>query len=545
MRRGLVDIYRVVHTWTGIIPGALLFIAFYAGALTVFKEPLGEWATPPVTSEARLRGVPLDETPALIEATLEARPDAGRGFFVDLSEEGRVDRLEWEVRPEGADEHDNLSVTHLIALPRPDGTVQVEEVERSKVGEFVHMLHSVVGLPLDSEPSRIFMGLVSMLYFVALISGLMMILPRFFMDLFALKVDHKVRRVWRHAHLAVGMVSLPFHVVIALTATVFAFHDPIYGIQNFTIHEGRIGEVFRGPPPEDPVPHDPADLLPPREIAEHVVALAPDFEPTRLHYVGVTGPKPVVRVWGEDPAAVAWRPLGGLAMLDPYSGDVVTTAYLPGKQGVGGTVLSALFASHFGTYGGPLVKGIYFAFGLLGAWLFYTGNLLWVEARRKKQGKRPGSPVPEQRPVTRWMAAGSVGVCLGTVCGISATLAAAKVLHALGLHPDAWFHTVYYGVFLASVGWALWRGAPRASVHLLGAAAALTLAIPVLSLLGALFPGTGLWGHLDLVGIDLAAVAMGAMFAGMGVLTARRAFRGAVDSVWSAARGAPREAAPT
>ena len=47
MRADHSRIYKSVHTWTGIVSGLALFSAFYAGAFTVLKEPLREWATPP------------------------------------------------------------------------------------------------------------------------------------------------------------------------------------------------------------------------------------------------------------------------------------------------------------------------------------------------------------------------------------------------------------------------------------------------------------------------------------------------------------------
>ena len=59
--------------------------------------------------------------------------------------------------------------------------------------------------------------------------------------------------------------------------------------------------------------------------------------------------------------------------------------------------------------------------GLAGAFLFYTGNLLWVESRRRKE--RKGGAVDQTR-ATRILSALTVGVPLGCVAGISVTLAA-------------------------------------------------------------------------------------------------------------------------
>lgn len=40
VRSDVLRIYQSIHTWTGIIAGIVLFIGFYAGALTMFKGRL-------------------------------------------------------------------------------------------------------------------------------------------------------------------------------------------------------------------------------------------------------------------------------------------------------------------------------------------------------------------------------------------------------------------------------------------------------------------------------------------------------------------------
>ena len=76
MRADYIRIYKSVHTWTGIISGIALFIAFYAGALTVFKEPIRRWSTPPA---AVVQAIPMDEVQPLIARTLAGTPAAARG----------------------------------------------------------------------------------------------------------------------------------------------------------------------------------------------------------------------------------------------------------------------------------------------------------------------------------------------------------------------------------------------------------------------------------------------------------------------------------
>ena len=148
--------------------------------------------------------------------------------------------------------------------------------------------------------------------------------------------------------------------------------------------------------------------------------------------------------------------------------------------------------------------------------------------------------MPEQRRDVRWLAAGTVGVCLGCVCGISLTIVAGKCLYGHVVDLAAWHRYVYYSAFFACIGWALRRGAAKAAIELLWLGAACTFAIPAVTLLGAFIPGTVLWAHTSAaaLGVDLTAFAGGLSLLWMARATARRAVRGDGDSVWSI-RGSP------
>lgn len=533
MRSEFVRIYKAVHTWTGIIAGMALFIAFYAGALTVFKEPLARWASPP----GAIRPVALEDAQQLIVGTLAAHPAAARDFTLYVQDAENVPaRLGWHVRNPDADDHDDSQVRHYAATLDAYGAAQVEETHPSRLASFIDTLHRVVGLPADSDPNRWVMGVVAALYALALVSGVVVLLPSLVKDFFALRVGKNLKRMWLDAHNVVGIVSLPFHLVMALTAVVFAYHDGIYAVQDRLLHDGKWGTAFqRQRPAPGAAERDPATMLPPLEILARVREFSPGFEPTMLQYQQVGGPRAVVRVWGKDAAAVSPRARGGFAAVDPYSGKVVGSDSLPGRQSTPNLFISSFFALHMAAFGGTPVQWMYFLLGLAGAWLFYSGNLLWVESRRKKQA-RQGGELPAQRLDVRLMAAATVGVCLGCICGVSLAIVGSKWLHGLAGDANAWLPALYYGTFFASIGWAFLRGAARASVHLLWLAATLTAAIPLTSLLAWSLPVLGMWTHTSAasLGVDATALAGTAAFAWMARATARRVRSGAPDSVWSA-----------
>lgn len=535
MRADYVRIYKSVHTWTGIVSGMALFIAFYAGALTVFKEPLVRWASPPPV----LRAVPLADAPQLIAKTLAADPAAAREFTVHLHDTEDVPaRMTWRVRDPNADDHDESVVRHFAATLDAGGAAQVRQSQPSPLATFIDVLHRVVGLPADSDPNRWVMGVVSALYAVALVSGVVVLLPSLVKDFFALRVGRKnLKRMWLDAHNVVGIVSLPLHIVMAITAVVFAFHDQIYAVQDRLVHEGKWSTAFqrRAPPAAAPA-RDPAAMLTPVELVAAARKLSPGFEPKTLQYQQVTTPRAVVRVWGKDAAAVLPRAVGGFVALDPYSGKVTNRDFMPGAQSTPNLWISSFFALHMAAFGGTPVQWMYFLLGLAGAWLFYSGNLLWIETRRRRAARGATAP-PVQRLDTRLMAAATVGVCLGSVCGISLMMAASRSLNGRVEDLLAWHQGLYYAAFLASVGWAFLRGAARSSVELLWCAAALTLAIPLGTLLG-WPPGVTAWTQASpaALGVDLTALAGALCLAWMARAAARRARDGATDSVWSAAR---------
>jgi uncharacterized iron-regulated membrane protein len=534
MRTDYIRIYKALHTWTGILCGMALFIAFYAGALTVFKVPLDRWISPPVDHV-----VPIDKAQELIVKTVMAQPESAKRFVIDLrnSEDVRA-RMTWEESDPDADDHDTSSARHFMATLGSNGESEVQEVHPSQLSAFIDVLHRVVGLPVDSDPNRWLMGVVAVLYALALVSGVVVLVPTLVADFFALRVGKNLKRMWLDAHNVIGIISLPFHIVMALTAVVFAYHDQIYAVQDKLFHEGRSAAAFRGAGRETgEVSRDPATLLSPLQLVEKVHAIAPGFKPERLEYQGVTGTSATVRIWGKDDAAVMPRAMGGFIALDPYSGNVRSSDFLPGQQNTSNLWISSFFALHMASFGGSIVNWLYFLLGMAGAWLFYSGNLLWIESRRRAVRRNGAHPV--QRRDTRFMAAATVGICLGCVCGISLTIVASKWLQAYGGNPNAWLHPLYYSAFFASVTWSFFRGGAVASVHLLWSASVLTALIPITSLLALLLPGLGLWAHgsTAAVGVDVTALAGAMVFALMAKATARRVYAGASDSVWSASQG--------
>lgn len=542
IRKEVLDVYKAVHTWTGIIAGLALFVAFYAGALTVFKHDLAAWVAAPVQDA---RPVDLRDAGRLMEQTLRARPDAARDFTLNLrATDAEPAQLSWKTEDGSRQYH---------ALFDDSGELLISEREPTAVAELVDNLHRTAGfVPGDAEAGVLVIGFIAMMYGLALVSGLVILLPSLVKDLFALRPGKNLKLMWKDAHNAIGFFSLPFHLVIALTTVVFAFHDQIYDTQDVFVYEGGMMDQWTLPPPAVKAPGAAAEaaaapgieaggappsgtgagLASPVRMLADLRALSPGFEPRYMDY-HLEGRRPTVWVHGVDPDYM--MRYDAFAIMNPFSGEILNASYLPGHTQGWTRWLTVFFALHFATFGGATVQWIYFLLAIAGAFLFYSGNLLWIESRRRRAQKEG---MPQQKTSVRVMSALTVGVCLGCVAGISTSLVAGKWLHGHVASLNTWHVIVYYAVFFLSIAWAFARGAARGAVELLWACVAATAAIPLTSLIAWLLPASGLWVNTSpsSMGVDVGALAGAACLAGMALATMRRQRHGQPDSVWALVR---------
>ena len=513
----VIKVYKDVHIWVGVVCGLMLFVAFYAGAITMFEKPLERWATPPSTlAEAP----PLEDAEKLLAAVLAVHPEAARRYFIVVDPTpDRPARVIWATPGERP-----RQLIEYGASFAPDGSLQVEKLRKAEAAQLVDRMHQFVGLPLPDDIARNIMGVVALAYAVALLSGLIVLLPTLAEDVFALRIGKNIKRMWLDAHNALGIFSLPFHLVIALTSVVFAFHDPFYATQAKALYSGEIDWGEHDPAPTGSVP------LPAHELLARANVQLPGFEVYGFGFQQNRDGQLEAGITGLDLRRGARGRTYMQTHLDPYTG-TVDAHDLPGHMDGWGEAVNAFFALHFGSYGGNPVRWLYLLMGLAGAALFYTGNLLWVESRRRKQR---GAKAVAQKRSARALAELTVGVALGSVAGISATIAAAKWLPARVEDLAFWHEAIYYVVFFVSTGWALLRGAAAGACELLWLCALATLLIPLSSLAGVWGIG-GTWNHPVTAAIDLTALVAVPVFLLIAQRARRRMRAGHADSVWSVA----------
>ncbi|GLQ48796.1 PepSY-associated TM helix domain-containing protein [Dyella flava] len=508
--------FQTVHTWTGLLAGFALFVAFYAGALTVFHDAIAAWQNPPWRSACDAN-IPVT---VLIDRLVTEHPEAKDDFGIVLPvDPSHAAYAYWQ-------DSQGTRFARYSEMAKPS-----EEANPGDLADFIYALHDSLGIPMVG---LYLMGIVSVLYGLALISGFLIHLPHLLSDLFAMRVGHNLKRLWQDAHNAIGVLSLPFHIIFAVTGSILCLFTLTLAALNTIAFNGKLYGAFAqavATAPTLPASNVAATMLPPHVLIAHAKGAAvagevSNFEPDYLHYMHYGDRNAVIEVRG-----LSQHTLGtyGTVALSAADGKVLAT-HVGTQHTINGITNSAMYGLHFGTFGGNLVRWLYFVLGLAGAFLFYSGNLLWIESRRKRRHA-------DQPKRTRVMARATIGVCMGTCLGISGAFAATLVAAHLDIEAAMPQRITCYGLFFAACLYASLRPIPRAAIELLGAISVLTIAVACTDLLanGTAFTQAHSPQTLAVLGVDLTGLALGLIFATLARAAARRARHGDPNSVWSTA----------
>ena len=538
VRTDILRLAKELHTWVGICAGILLFICFFAGGLSMFQHDLSKWATPPQQS---LHTVELHQYNDLVSQVQQRYPEAQKSFQINLnSKEFHHAPIQWQpAQSQVHDDHDfDTDQSAMLATLKPDGSLQVEQENLSKLGWLIEQLHETAGIPgmLGHHTLGVYvMGVVSVLYFLALMTGLIVLLPTLVKDYFAIRQGKNKKRFWLDAHNVIGITSLPFHILISVTVIVFAFHDLFYDGLGQLVAKGK--PLFERPAAVQIV--EPVSPLDVEKILLQVQQQAQGYEVSSVSFNNLDQPaKASARVSLYSPDQMLRGDNFDVMFFNPYQPAPYSTANLNTQSSALDQLIRSMFSLHFGNYGGDFTRWLYLALGMGGAFLFYSGNILWIESRVKRQ-KNPNLAPPAQRKDVQFIANLTIGSCLGTVLGIFMSMLIGRWAYVLSpeLHSiNAWFMYIYYAIFIFSLILSFVLGAARALPTLLLFIAVTLLLLPLTSMLALLLPEIGLWSSFSyLWWIDVFSILFAGLFLRFYRQAQARVQSAEVGSIWSVA----------
>ena len=403
-----------LHTWSGVLPGWLLYFVFLTGTLGYFSVEIDRWMQPEQPLRAR-----VDPQLQLIErglARLQQLAPGAERWTVELPQRKSPlpPRIAWRMAPAAQGERGESGTEPLQGAALP------QRLRSTGGGQFLYQLHYRLHY-IDTQKAYWIVGAAAMFMLVSIFSGIV-IHKKIFVDFFTYR-PAAGKRSWRDIHTVLGSIALPFHLMITWSGLVLLAYtymplvlDEIYRFDDaaqdvmFTDTARRVSDS-----PRSGVA---APMLPAAQLLLRHQSLAPR---TPLLSYSVRNP-------GDATARVVILHERANAQngTDQQVYSAVDGQLLDAglQRGPARQARDALIGLHKGAFASPLLRGLYGLSGLLGTVMVGSAMLYWTAKRRERRGGLPG----EGGSALSWVERANPAMLMGPLLGVCAYLIANRVL---------------------------------------------------------------------------------------------------------------------
>ena len=496
MKEGFRQAMAWLHTWAGLIFGWLLFAIFLTGTLAYFKDEISHWMQPEIPA----RSVTSEASLNVAQNYLQQHAAGASRWLIDLPDARDPGlSVRWQQTPAKRGERGQF--TEKLLDPQTGAEVQGRETTG---GEFFYRFHFQLQMPYPW--GRWLSTIAAMVMFVALISGIITH-KKIFKDFFTFR-PRKGQRSWLDGHNAVGVLVLPFHLMITYSSLVIfmsmVMPAPIvasYGDDS----RAFFSELF---PATDNAPAlgQPGKLLP----------LMPMYQQAREQWAGGHVGRVAVNNPGDVNASVnvfragsdsVVHASGSTLSFSGTTGELLRASAEPSLPAVVG---GSFYGLHMGHFAGPVLRWLYFICGLAGTAMIGTGLVIWLGKRQLKHAKTGVMPFE-----LRLVEVLNIASMSGLMVAVAAFFWANRLLPVDMAGRAEWEVNSFFLVWGLSVLHAVVRRGRAAWVEQLALAALLFGAVPLLNALTTPFHlgNTLAQGDWAMAGFDLTCLGSGVFFA--------------------------------
>lgn len=385
------------HGWLGVIFSVVLFLVFWAGALSLFRLEIQQWAEQPhhlVDDTA-----PDKPLIPLIDSTVVKYPfDASEHLSVMLPEPHRDHyTLFIDLSEEAAKE----SGKHFVGVKvDPKSGDVIGRWEQFQLADILFRLHYNMKL---GQIGTYFIGIVTLFFLFALFSGIYIHARKLIQHFFAYRIK-KRRTQLLDMHNVVGVISLPYTIMYAISGLIFNL-IVVYQISFVMLeYQGDSAQLVQdagfAPAVTEEFSGVPMSMASVPQLIERTQAEHGHVRFIRFYNYG--DENAVVQLRGHyrglfaDAFDIYYR-LKDEKIL--HFGGVAHNDFQQGTD-----VIAAL---HFGDFAGVDVRLVYFVLALVVLVMIVGGNLLWIDKRARQTARFPRA--------TRVVSNMTLGGCAGLV----------------------------------------------------------------------------------------------------------------------------------
>ncbi|MBS7254985.1 PepSY-associated TM helix domain-containing protein [Flavobacterium branchiicola] len=373
------NIYFHTHTVSGIVISVVLFVIFFAGSFSFFKDEIINWERS--ESTAITKEIQLDYDKALQHLDKKYILHGRNITISKRAIEERVAVYMEATKDSLAPEEQKKS--EFFYLNNKNFKSYTYE-ESYSLGELLYRLHFLAQIPY---PVGYYLsGLVALFFLFAIVTGVLLHWKKIVSNFYIFRPKEKLKTLWTDAHTALGMIGLPFQFVYAVTGAFFMIKLLIVAPAVMALYGGDEGKLYKELEYTDAdYKFENKKLANPFNIDQLVAKTKKkwsDFEIKRVYIQNYGDANMHVLVEGEllndkkftGIGKVVYRIADGkeVAKKDPVS----QNNYLD-------VVKNVLYRIHFGDYGGYALKIISFILGIITCFVIISGVMIWLVARQK------------------------------------------------------------------------------------------------------------------------------------------------------------------
>jgi uncharacterized iron-regulated membrane protein len=370
MRVRTLRTWAAVHKWTSLISTLFLLVVCLTGLPLVFGDEIDQWLEPHAYADLPA-GTPRANLDRLVAAGRAAYPgEIVSSIFVD-DDEPQINV--WMAPSWDALRHDPKAI-HAVRFDARTGellerTASLTAQSKSFMG-IVRSLHTDLFAGL---PGELFLGLMALLFVMAIVSGVVLYAP------FARKIEfgtirseRSTRLKWLDLHNLLGVVTIAWALVVGGTGLLNELATPMFALWQQTDVRAMLAP-WADKPPLGTEPLSSAEAA-----YETARTAAPGMVVTGLTFPGSPFGTPYhYTIWAKGGTPLTGR-LFSPILVDARSGELTSVLAMP-------WYLRALEVSrplHFGDYGGLPLKIIWSLLDLVTIVVLGSGLYLWLSRRK-------------------------------------------------------------------------------------------------------------------------------------------------------------------
>lgn len=361
-----------LHAWAGFLVGLIATCIFMTGTLSVFDEEMTRWMQPEnqVPANAPLSDTALDAAAALIHE----QQVRGSSVFLTLPSprSPTLDVLHY----------DGQKFVGTLFDPRSGVPITVRA---TMGGTFFFTFHYTL---LAGTTGTRLVDILGIILLVTIVSGVVIHLRALVPDIVMLRLSAARLRGWLDAHLLVGVLFLPFTLMIIYTGTVVN--------ANLILPATPLTHLFAPEKPETPATGPAVTNAAPPPLP----ALAPLLATARrsLH-----GREIGFILFSPDRLSLYASDASGPFLTRDHADFSLPDGHLLGTTTTPGPIahtIQAMHGLHYARFAPLGLRWLYFLSGLCATGIIASGLVLFIMKRRRASGHRIGFRIGEGLTIT-------------------------------------------------------------------------------------------------------------------------------------------------